>query len=115
MKLSRIPGHEATVKHSFAFKQSTTSLLLQYQELYAAHTGLEVSLKDVVEQMLLDFMTEDKAFQKLLKQRQESSSPASQPAGAASPSKPAQSWVDGAEPASLSAAPALGAGSLSAS
>lgn len=71
MKLSRIPGHEATVKHSFAFKQSTTSLLQQYQELYASHTGLEVSLKDVVEQMLLDFMTEDKAFQKLLKQRQD--------------------------------------------
>lgn len=71
MKLSRIPGHEATVKHSFAFKQSTTSLLQQYQELYASHTGMEVSLKDVVEQMLLDFMAEDKAFQKQLKQRQD--------------------------------------------
>ncbi len=72
MKLTRLPGHESTVKHSFAFKQSTAELLLQYQQMYAAHTGIDVSLKDVVEQMLLDFMADDKAFQKgLLRQKQE--------------------------------------------
>lgn len=82
MKLSRIPGHEPTVKHSFAFKQSTTALLQQYQELYSSLTGAEVSLKDVVEQMLLDFMADDKAFQKAIRQKQE---PAAQPAQAPAP------------------------------
>lgn len=70
MKLSRIPGTETTVKHSFAFKQSTSNLLQQYQALYMQTQGVEVSLKDVVEQMLLDFMAEDKAFQRALKQAQ---------------------------------------------
>lgn len=82
MKLSRIPGHEPTVKHSFAFKQSTTSLLQQYQEMYSNLTGAEVSLKDVVEQMLLDFMADDKAFQKAIRQKQE---PAAQQAVAPNP------------------------------
>lgn len=72
MKLSRIPGNEPTVKHSFAFKQSTMTLLQQYQEMYMAVTGAEVYMKDMVEQMLLDFMTDDKAFQKALRQKQES-------------------------------------------
>ncbi|HDR9103364.1 DUF2274 domain-containing protein [Paraburkholderia sp. A3RO-2L] len=74
MKLSRIPGHEQTVKHSFALKQSTTNLLQQYQQMYSASTGIEVSLKDVVEQMLLDFMAEDKTFQKALRAKQEAAS-----------------------------------------
>jgi len=69
MKLSRIPGTESTVKHSFNFKQSTSTQLAQYHELYMKTLGVEVSLKDVVEQMLLDFMAEDKAFQKSLKQK----------------------------------------------
>lgn len=81
MKLSRIPGHESTVKHSFAFKQSTATLLLQYQEMYASHTGIDVSMKDVVEQMLLDFIADDKAFQKAMRQKQEA---AAQPAPAQS-------------------------------
>jgi len=69
MKLSRIPGTESTVKHSFNFKQSTSTQLAQYHEMYMKTLGVEVSLKDVVEQMLLDFMAEDKAFQKSLKQK----------------------------------------------
>ncbi len=81
MKLTRLPGHESTVKHSFAFKQSTAELLLQYQQMYAAHTGIDVSLKDVVEQMLLDFMADDKAFQKgLARQKQEAAGKPAAPA-----------------------------------
>lgn len=68
MKLSRIPGHEATVKHSFAFKKSTSDQLQKYQELYSQSLGVEVSFKDVVEQMLVDFMGEDKIFQRSLRQ-----------------------------------------------
>lgn len=75
MKLSRIPGTESTVKHSFNFKQSTSVQLAQYHELYMKTLGVEVSLKDVVEQMLLDFMAEDKAFQKSLKQKSAKAEP----------------------------------------
>ena len=99
MKLSRIPGHEPTVKHSFAFKQSTTNLLQQYQEMYAAHTGIEVSMKDVVEQMLLDFIADDKAFQKAIRQKQESAAVAA-PAGQAAPKSEA-TFGAGADSASI--------------
>lgn len=85
MKLSRIPGTEKTVKHSFSFKQSTTDLLQKYVAFYEKNTGAEVNLKDVTEQMLLDFMGDDKDFQRSL--RQESARPAA--AAAAAPSEPA--------------------------
>lgn len=110
MKLSRIPGHEATVKHSFAFKQSTTALLVQYQAMYASHTGLEVSLKDVVEQMLLDFMAEDKAFQKQLKQRQDASGATGLQASGVALPKPGG---EPSEPQVSAPAPAPGQAALS--
>lgn len=100
MKLSRIPGHEPTVKHSFAFKQSTTTLLQQYQEMYAAHTGIEVSLKDVVEQMLLDFIADDKAFQKALRQRQDSA-PAAPAAAPTTPKSESEAFGAGADSAGI--------------
>jgi hypothetical protein len=83
MKLTRLPAHEKTVKHSFAFRQSTASQLQQYQEMYKEVTGAEVPLKDVVEQMLLDFMTDDKAFQKRLRQKLEAEQAAAAGAEAA--------------------------------
>lgn len=101
MKLSRIPGHEPTVKHSFAFKQSTTNLLQQYQEMYAAHTGIEVSLKDVVEQMLLDFIADDKAFQKAMRQKQESAAVATPAAQTAPKSEPEATFGADADSASI--------------
>jgi len=86
MKLSRIPGHEPTVKHSFSLKKSTSDLLEKYHSLYQRVTGVEVPLKDVVEQMLLDFMGEDKTFQKELKKV----------VGAAEQKPAARTEVDGA-------------------
>lgn len=83
MKLTRLPAHEKTVKHSFAFRQSTTSQLQQYQEMYKEVTGAEVPLKDVVEQMLLDFMADDKTFQKRQRQKQEAEQAAAAGAEAA--------------------------------
>lgn len=83
MKLSRIPGHEATEKQSWALKVSTVSQLKAYHEMYVATTGADVSLKDVVEQMLLDFMGDDKAFQKAYRQKLESAAQAAAPAPAA--------------------------------
>lgn len=67
MKLSPIQKTEATVKHTFALKVSTTEALHRYQELYKKTLQSEVSLKDLVEQMLVDFMVNDKDFQKHLK------------------------------------------------
>lgn len=68
MKLSRIPGSEATLKQTFALRASTLARLQQYQSCYKAEHGTEVSMKDMVEQMLMTFMQEDKAFQRFLKQ-----------------------------------------------
>jgi hypothetical protein len=96
MKLSRIPGHEPTVKHSFALKQSTTTLLQQYQEMYLAATGSEVTMKDMVEQMLLDFMGDDKAFQKALRQKAEAAAAPSNAAPApAAPAQPSAAVSEG--------------------
>lgn len=94
MKLSRIPGHEPTAKQSWALKVSTVTQLQVYHEMYVAATGADVSLKDVVEQMLLDFMGEDKAFQKAFRQKLEAAAAmpvaASAPVAAATPAAPAQ-------------------------
>ncbi|KWA84012.1 hypothetical protein WL29_21850 [Burkholderia ubonensis] len=90
MKLTRIPGHEQTVKQSFALKQSTMTQLQQYQEFYLAETKAEnVYVKDLVEQMLLDFMREDKEFQRFVKQKD---TPAAAPSAHAAAS--AQSSVN---------------------
>lgn len=97
MKLSRIPGHEETEKQSWALKVSTLTQLKAYHEMYVASTGTVVSLKDVVEQMLLDFMGDDKAFQKAFRQKLEAAAaaqaaPAATPApAAAAPAAPAPS------------------------
>lgn len=87
MKLTRLPGNEPTVKHSFAFKQSTANLLVKYQKAYSEMIDAEVSMKDVVEQMLLDFIGDDKAFQKKLRDVpvKEAAKPSPAPTPAAAP------------------------------
>lgn len=67
MKLSRIPGSEAAVKQSFAFKASTVARLQQYQACYNAEEGVNVAMKDMVEQMLNQFMDGDKDFQRFVR------------------------------------------------
>lgn len=90
MKLSRIPGTERTVKHSFSFKQSTTDLLQKYVAFYEKTTGADVNLKDVTEQMLLDFMGDDKDFQRSLRQETAGrATPVAAPAPAAAEPAPA--------------------------
>jgi len=66
-KLTRIPGSEATVKHSFTLRKSTSDQLQAYHAYYCTALGLDpekVALKDVAEQMLLDFMNSDRDFQR---------------------------------------------------
>jgi hypothetical protein len=77
MKLARIPSVETTVKHSFSFRQSTSEKLEAYQKRYQKVHGQEVTMKDLVEHMLMTFMEEDKAFQKELRD-QDSRPPASE-------------------------------------
>lgn len=96
MKLSRIPGHEPTVKHSFSLKKSTSDLLEKYHQMYQQVTGVEVPLKDVVEQMLLDFMGDDKAFQKALKNLQGTPEQKTSPRQEAAPA-PGQEQVPDSE------------------
>ncbi|WP_176089313.1 DUF2274 domain-containing protein [Achromobacter anxifer] len=69
MKLSRIPGAEQTVKHSFSLKASTSNNLQAYHQMYCDQFGLDpkdVALKDIAEQILIDFMNGDKDFQRYL-------------------------------------------------
>lgn len=81
MKLSAIPGVEPTVKHGFSFRQSTADMLQFYHQCYSRHIGSDVALKDVVERMLLDFMEDDKAFQREWRLHQQAlSKPGKEPA-----------------------------------
>lgn len=67
MKLSRIPGIEPSVKQSYSFKQSTVEALNHYKDACESVAGVDVGLRDLVEQILLDFMSSDKTFQRYLR------------------------------------------------
>lgn len=67
MKLSRIAGQEVGVKVSWTFKNSTVELLERYRKEFSIVTKTDVKTKDMVEQMLLDFIQDDKEFQKRLR------------------------------------------------
>lgn len=79
MKLPYIPSNEASVKMTFSFKQSTGDKLAKYQACYKAEHNIEITMKDMVEAMLTDYMADDKAFQKFLKQQADK--PVASPAG----------------------------------
>lgn len=89
MKLSLIPGHEATSKVQFNWKATTVEKLQQYVAFYKSVTGVEVTLKDLTEQMLVDFMNDDKAFQRFLKNGETPAAPAQAPAASAAAPRPA--------------------------
>lgn len=99
MKLTKIQGHESTKKVQYSWKATTTDMLDQYAAFYKAQTGIEVPLKDITEQMILDFMREDKAFQKFATAaKKQAAAPAAneKPGSAATPAstsseKPAES------------------------
>ena len=67
MKVSKIATVEQTKKRSFSFRASTVNQLEAYQSAYEEAFGVKVEMKDLVEQMLLDFMRDDKTFQAKLK------------------------------------------------
>lgn len=81
MKLTRIAIHEPSVKNSFTFKQSTADMLERYRQAYSKMVGSDVKMSAMVEQMLLDFMSADKTFQKVLR--------TGEPAEKATPATPA--------------------------
>lgn len=104
MKLLHIPGLEQTTKLQHSYKNSTVASLNRYVEFYREQTGHDVSLKDVMEQMVLQFMGDDKVFQKFIKDAaaKEESKPKAKPVAAApSPAPvaaPATASLPGATP-----------------
>lgn len=67
MKLSRIPGIEPSVKQSYSFKLSTVEALNHYKDACESAAGVDVGLRDLVEQILIDFMSSDRTFQRYLR------------------------------------------------
>lgn len=87
MKLTRIAVQEPSVKSSFTFKQSTADTLERYRQAYSKQVGAEIKMSAMVEQMLLDFMSADKGFQKVLRSGDsaEKAVPAATPVQASTP------------------------------
>ncbi|MEX3983627.1 DUF2274 domain-containing protein [Paraburkholderia sp. EG287A] len=81
MKVSQIATVEKTSKRSFSFRVSTVKQLEAYQKAYEEEFGVTVEMKDLVEQMLLDFIRDDKTFQAKLKAGQRPPVKAGKPAG----------------------------------
>jgi len=102
LKLQRIQATEPTVKHSFAFKQSTADLLSRYQQRYLSVHGIEITMKDMVELMLLSFMADDKAFQKAIKTAEEAAhAPQAEAPPAPAPTAATQVAAPAPEPATV--------------
>lgn len=81
-KLSLIQAAEPVQKVSVTFKESTVSLLHAYTDWYCERMGLakgSVKVRNVHEQMLLDFMASDKEF---MRSRQTGKSMATERPGA---------------------------------
>lgn len=62
MKLSRIPGREEQVKFACNIKASTNTLFEQYHAYCEAQAGIKIVRGDLLDQLLLDFISSDKDF-----------------------------------------------------
>ena len=66
MKLAPLPIQETSVKLSLTVKKSTSDLLDYYQSCYEEAYKQDVSQRDLIENMLIGYMRDDRDFQKLL-------------------------------------------------
>lgn len=64
MKLSKIAPKEPTVRMPVTVKKSTVEMVEAYRTFYAAHYSSEIEASRLIEEILLTFIKEDKAFQK---------------------------------------------------
>jgi hypothetical protein len=66
MKLAKVTSNEPSERIAIGMKQSAVSTLKAYQEFYKTSYGEEIALNQLVENMLVEFMKDDKEFQKVI-------------------------------------------------
>jgi len=66
MKLARVTSNERNERINVTLKQGTVAMLKAYQEAYKAKHGDEITQNHLIESILLDYMRDDKEFQKSL-------------------------------------------------
>lgn len=64
MKLPKVTSNDPVERVTIPLKQSTRSQLAAYQEHYQRTYGEEISQSFLIESMLVEFIKDDKAFQK---------------------------------------------------
>jgi hypothetical protein len=75
MKLAKVTSNEPTERIAIGMKASAHANLKAYQEFYKATYGEEIALNQLVETMLVDYMKDDKDFQKALSQNSKTAKP----------------------------------------
>lgn len=68
MKLAKVTSNEPTERIAISMKVSAVTSLKAYQEFYKATYGEDIALNQLVENMLVDYMKDDKDFQKTVAQ-----------------------------------------------
>jgi hypothetical protein len=68
MKLAEVTSNEPTERIAVSVKASTHANLKAYRDSYKATYGKDVTMSEMIEKMLMQFMGEDKNFQKYLSQ-----------------------------------------------
>jgi hypothetical protein len=66
MKLAKVSANEPSERFAVSMKVSAHNSLKAYQEFYKATYGEEISLNQLIENMLVDYMKDDKDFQKAI-------------------------------------------------
>jgi hypothetical protein len=77
MKLPKVTSNDPVERITIPFKQSTRTQLAAYQEHYQRTYGEEITQNHLIESMLVEYMKEDKAFQKAIDRQAKSGKPAS--------------------------------------
>jgi hypothetical protein len=66
MKLPKVTSNDPAERVTIPLKLSTRNSLAAYQEHYQKAYGDEITQNHLIESMLVEYMKEDKAFQKVV-------------------------------------------------
>lgn len=66
MKLPKVTSNDPVERVTIPLKQSTRTLLAAYQQHYQDTYGEEITQSFLIESLLVEFIKEDKAFQKAM-------------------------------------------------
>lgn len=72
MKLKQIKQKESTTKVTWTLKTSAVKMLQEYQALYKAKYGEEISQNLLAEEILQTFISEDKEFKSFVSKQTDS-------------------------------------------